>query len=52
MSSSLTAQEAFDIAVNEHKRYLDIYLDWFKDNEPEAYRRFLEAWERNDMGVQ
>ena len=30
--SSPSRLGSLDIAVNEHKRYLDIYLDWFKDN--------------------
>ena len=49
---ALTSQQVFETTANEYKLYIDIYLDWFKDNEPEAYQRFLEAWERNDMGVQ
>ena len=52
MTSSVTAQQLFDLVGSEYKLYLDIYLDWFKDNEPDAYQRFLEAWERNDLGVQ
>ena len=52
MTSPLTAQQIVDLVGGEYNRYLDIYLDWFKDNEPDAYQRFLDAWERNDMGVQ
>ena len=48
----LTTQQIFETTANEYKRYIDIYLDWFKDNEPDAYQRFLNAWDRNEMGVQ
>lgn len=52
MTSSLSTEQIIDAVSIEYKLYLDIYLDWFKDNEPDAYQRFLEAWERNDIGVQ
>ena len=52
MTSSLTTEQIIDAVSTEYKLYLDIYLDWFKDNEPNAYQRFLDAWERNEMGVQ
>ena len=46
------AGNAYIQGVADVQRYLDIYLDWFKENEPMAYRRFIEAWDRNEMGVQ
>ena len=32
----------------EHQGNLDLYLGWFRENEPAAYRRFYEIWADED----
>ena len=48
--NAVSLDHAFYLADNDHIMFYDDYLDWFKINEPEAYRRFLEAWNKNEVG--
>ena len=42
----LTPEQVYQLLTTFHNGYLDNILDWFQENEPEAYHRYLDHWEK------